>query len=98
MRRREFIALISGAAALSSTRSRAQQPSKTYLISVLASAHIPYLIEVLKDGLRKFIQFHIVRRPPRQRLAERLETRQHSRQAFPHQVAVLRVPMIPPVA
>jgi putative tryptophan/tyrosine transport system substrate-binding protein len=52
MRRRDFISVL-GAVALSSTRSRAQQPSKTYLISVLASAQVPYLIEVLKDGLRK---------------------------------------------
>ena len=53
MRRRDFISVL-GAVALSSTRSRAQQPSKTYLIGVLASAQIPYLIEVLKDGFRKF--------------------------------------------
>ncbi len=53
MRRRDFISLL-GATALSSTRSRAQQPSKTYLISVLASAQIPFLIEILKDGFRKF--------------------------------------------
>lgn len=52
MRRRDFISML-GAVALSSTRSRAEQPSKTYLISVLASAQIPYLIKVLKDGLRK---------------------------------------------
>jgi putative ABC transport system substrate-binding protein len=53
MRRRDFISVLGAAAVLSSTRSRAQQPSKTYLISVLASAQIPYLINVLKDGLRK---------------------------------------------
>ncbi len=53
MRRRDFINVL-GAVVLSSTRSRAEQPSKTYLISVLASAQIPYLIEVLKDELRKF--------------------------------------------
>ena len=52
MRRRDFISVL-GAAALSSTRSHAQQPSKTYLISVFASAQLPYLIRVLKDGLRK---------------------------------------------
>ena len=54
MRRRDFISVL-GAVALSSTttRSRAQQPSKTYLIGVLASAQVPHLIKVLKDGLRK---------------------------------------------
>ena len=52
MRRRDFISVL-GAVALSSTRSRAQQPSKTYLIGVLASAQVPGLIKVLKDGLRK---------------------------------------------
>ena len=34
-------------------RSRAQQPFRTYPISVLASAQVPHLIKVLKDGLRK---------------------------------------------
>jgi putative ABC transport system substrate-binding protein len=52
MRRRDFISVL-GAAALSSTRSRAQQPSKTYLIGILASAQVPHLIKVVKDGLRK---------------------------------------------
>jgi putative tryptophan/tyrosine transport system substrate-binding protein len=54
MRRRDFISVL-GAVALSSTttRSRAQQPSKTYLIGVLASAQVPHLVKVLKDGLRK---------------------------------------------
>jgi putative tryptophan/tyrosine transport system substrate-binding protein len=51
MRRRDFISVL-GAVALSSTRSRAQQPSKTYLIGVL-TAQIPSLIKALKDGLRK---------------------------------------------
>ena len=45
MRRRDFISVLAAGA---------QQPSKTYLIGVLASAQIPYLIEVLKDGFRKF--------------------------------------------
>jgi putative ABC transport system substrate-binding protein len=52
MRRRDFISLVSAAAVLCSTRSRAQQPSKTYLIAILASAQLPHLIKVLKDGLR----------------------------------------------
>ena len=53
MRRRDFISLLGAAAVLCSTRSRAQQPSKTYLIGVLATAQIPSLIKALKDGLRK---------------------------------------------
>ncbi len=52
MRRRDFISLVGAAAVLCSTRSRAQQPSKTYLIGVL-TAQIPSLIKALKDGLRK---------------------------------------------
>ena len=52
MRRREFISLVGAAAALYSTRSRAQQPAKTYLIGVL-TAQLPSLIKALKDGLRK---------------------------------------------
>jgi ABC-type uncharacterized transport system substrate-binding protein len=51
-RRREFISLVGAAAALYSTRSRAQQPAKTYLIGVL-TAQLPSLIKALKDGLRK---------------------------------------------
>jgi len=53
MRRRDFIGLLGAATVLCSTRSRAQQPSKTYLIGVLATAQIPSLIKALKDGLRK---------------------------------------------
>jgi putative tryptophan/tyrosine transport system substrate-binding protein len=54
MRRREFITLLGGAAVtLCSSRSRAQQPSKTYLIGYLALAPDPYGIKALKDGLRK---------------------------------------------
>jgi putative ABC transport system substrate-binding protein len=53
MRRRDFISLLGTAATLSSTRSHAQQPSKTYLIGYLAIAEIPYGIKALKDGLRK---------------------------------------------
>jgi putative ABC transport system substrate-binding protein len=53
MRRRDFITALGAAATLLSTRSRAQQSSKTYLIGVLAAAQLPYLIKVLKDGLRK---------------------------------------------
>ena len=41
------------AATLSSTRSHAQQPSKTYLIGYLGIAEIPYGMKALKDGLRK---------------------------------------------
>jgi putative ABC transport system substrate-binding protein len=52
MRRREFISFIGAAAVLCSTRSGAQQPSKTYLIGVL-TAQLPSLIKALKDGLRK---------------------------------------------
>jgi putative ABC transport system substrate-binding protein len=52
MRRRDFISLLGAAAVLCSARSRAQQPSKTYLIGVLTS-QIPSLIKALKDGLRK---------------------------------------------
>src|SRR6516165_7030027 len=52
MRRRDFISVLGAVAVLCSTRSRAQQPSKTYLIGVL-TAQIPSLIKALKDGLRK---------------------------------------------
>ena len=52
MRRRDFISLLGAVAVLCATRSRAQQPSKTYLIGVL-TAQIPSLIKALKDGLRK---------------------------------------------
>ena len=53
MKRRDFISLLGMAATLSSTRSHAQQPSKTYLIGYLAIAEIPYGMKALKDGLRK---------------------------------------------
>jgi putative ABC transport system substrate-binding protein len=53
LRRRDFISLLGAGAALSSTRSRAQQPAKTYLIGYLAIAEIPYGMKALKDGLRK---------------------------------------------
>jgi putative ABC transport system substrate-binding protein len=52
MRRREFISLVGAAAMLCSTRSGAQQRSKTYLIGVL-TPQLPSLIKALKDGLRK---------------------------------------------
>ena len=52
MRRREFISLVGAAAVLCSTRSGAQQRSKTYLIGVL-TPQLPSLIKALKDGLRK---------------------------------------------
>jgi putative ABC transport system substrate-binding protein len=52
MRRRDFVGVLGAAAVLCSTRSRAQQPSKTYLIGVL-TAQNPSLIKALKDGLRK---------------------------------------------
>jgi hypothetical protein len=53
MKRRDFISLLGMAATLSSTRSHAQQPSKTYLIGYLGIAEIPYGMKALKDGLRK---------------------------------------------
>jgi len=53
MRRRDFISLLGAAATLCSIQSRAQQPSKTYLIGVLVAAQLPLVIKVLKDGLRK---------------------------------------------
>jgi putative tryptophan/tyrosine transport system substrate-binding protein len=53
VRRRDFISLLGAGAALSSTRSRAQQPAKTFLIGYLAIAEIPYGMKALKDGLRK---------------------------------------------
>jgi putative ABC transport system substrate-binding protein len=52
MRRRDFVSLLGAAAVLCSTRSGAQQPSKTYLIGVL-TPQLPSLIKALKDGLRK---------------------------------------------
>src|SRR6476620_10643638 len=52
MRRRDFVSLLGAAAVLCSTRSRAQQRSKTYLIGVL-TPQLPSLIKALKDGLRK---------------------------------------------
>src|SRR4029077_7109166 len=60
MRRRDFINLLGAAAMLCSTRSRAQQPSKTYLTGYLAITQIPSLIKALKDGLRKlgYIEGH----------------------------------------
>ena len=53
VRRRDFISLLGTVAALYSTRSRAQQRGKTYLIGYLAIAEIPYGMKALKDGLRK---------------------------------------------
>jgi hypothetical protein len=43
MRRRDFVSLLGAAAVLCSTRSGAQQPSKTYLIGVL-TLQFPTLI------------------------------------------------------
>ena len=53
VRRRDFISLLGTVATLYSTRSRAQQRGKTYLIGYLAIAEIPYGMKALKDGLRK---------------------------------------------
>jgi putative tryptophan/tyrosine transport system substrate-binding protein len=53
MRRRDFISLFGAAATLFSTRSRAQQPSKTYLIGYLTLTEIPYLTKAWKDGMRE---------------------------------------------
>jgi putative tryptophan/tyrosine transport system substrate-binding protein len=53
MRRREFIRLLGAAVTLCSSRSHAQQPSKTYLIGYLAIADNPFGIKALKEGLRK---------------------------------------------
>jgi len=53
VRRRDFIGLLGTVATLYSTRSRAQQRGKTYLIGYLAIAEIPYGMKALKDGLRK---------------------------------------------
>jgi putative ABC transport system substrate-binding protein len=63
MRRREFISLLGATVTLCSSRSRAQQPSKTYLIGYLALAEVPYLTKVWKDGMRKlgYIEGHNLR-------------------------------------
>jgi putative ABC transport system substrate-binding protein len=63
MRRRDFISLVGAAVTLCSSRSRAQQPSKTYLIGYLALAEIPYLFKAWKDGMRKlgYIEGHNLR-------------------------------------
>ncbi len=53
MKRRDFISLLGTAAALSSTRSHAQQPSKAFVVGYLAVAEIPYGVKAFKDGLRK---------------------------------------------
>jgi putative tryptophan/tyrosine transport system substrate-binding protein len=53
MRRREFIRLLGAAVTLCSSRSHAQQPSKTYLIGYLAIAENPFGVKALKEGLRK---------------------------------------------
>jgi hypothetical protein len=53
MKRRDFISLLGTTAALFSTRSHAQQPSKTFLIGYLAIVEVPYVIKAFKDGLRR---------------------------------------------
>ena len=53
MKRRKFISLLGAAVTLCSSRSHAQQPSKTYLIGYLAIAENPHGVKALKDGLRK---------------------------------------------
>jgi hypothetical protein len=54
VRRRAFIALLSGAVAgLNSTHCSAQsQPSRAYKLGVLAAVRHPPAIEALQDGLR----------------------------------------------
>src|SRR5690349_6167857 len=63
MRRRDFINLVGAGTMLCSTRSRAQQPGKTYLIGYLAHSQIPSAIKALKDGLRKlgYIEGHNIK-------------------------------------
>jgi ABC-type uncharacterized transport system substrate-binding protein len=55
MRRREFIALVTGAAAsVYSARCSAQaQPSTVYRLGYLAPGRIPYVLEAFQDGLRQ---------------------------------------------
>jgi putative tryptophan/tyrosine transport system substrate-binding protein len=53
MRRRDFIILLGAMATVCSTGSSAEQASNTYLIGVLATAQLPHIFKVLKDGLRK---------------------------------------------
>ena len=63
MRRRDFISLLGAAATLCSIQSRAQQPSKTYLIGYLTLTEIPYLTKAWKDGMRElgYVEGHNLR-------------------------------------
>src|SRR5499427_7797035 len=54
MRRREFITLIGGAAAVWPLAARGQQAAKVVRLGYLAPARLPNLIEALRAGLREF--------------------------------------------
>ena len=54
MRRRDFTALLGGAAAAWPLVARAQQAAKVVRLGYLAPARLPNLIEALRAGLRDF--------------------------------------------
>jgi putative ABC transport system substrate-binding protein len=66
LKRREFIALLGGAAAWPMA-ARAQQPAKVVRLGYLAPARLPNLIEALRAGLRDFgyVEGHCWRAPTR---------------------------------